>query len=410
MSDTTNDITKRKRNILERILLLTPIGDGTVEEALLIWLTVSVWVHYVVSGAIMVVVLAVVLLMPKMRQKFLKEKKMFFLGIIISAFSLLSSCIAKNLIGMAISFGVFLIITLGAFAKNVMTEERFQKISVISCIGSVISVFVALYQNFIKYGDNPYYRPTAGAFNANYYGALIVMTMIVCIYNVLDVKKPIEKRTWYYPYKLVFIAVFLLNCVALLVCESRSALLAFLVCTVFYLFITGRYILFAEAVSLAVGIGVLGWFYPDVLSWTNSLAFSITERSTIWKDAMRSFSQNPYTVLFGRGPMSYYHVMEKEGLFIANHAHNIIVDTLINVGIIGTAAYSLLIAYFVKEIWRARGEGNKAAFAVGFVFLVEIFAQGIADVTVMWHQSALCFILMMSVIGKERAENTGISM
>lgn len=397
----TNGITKRKKNILERILLLTPISDGTVEEALLIWLTVSVWLHYVVSGAMMVLLLAAVLIIPEIRKKTLREKKMFFLGVIIAVFSLLSSCIAKNLIGMAISFGIFLIITLGAFAKSVMTEIRFQKISVISCVGSVVYVFVALYQNFIKYGDNPLYRPTAGAFNANYYGALIVMTLIICIYNVLDIKKPVEKRMWYYPYKLIFIAVFLLNCVALLVCESRSALLAFLVCTVFYLFITRRYLLFAVAVSLAVGVGAIGWFYPEVMSWTNSLAASITERSTIWKEALKSFSQNPYTALFGRGPMTYYHVMEKEGLFVANHAHNIIVDTLINVGIIGTAAYSLLIAYFVKEIFGARGKGNKAAFAVGFVFLVEIFAQGIADVTVMWHQSALLFVMMFAVVGSE---------
>ena len=392
-------MTKRKRNILECIFLLTPISDGTVEEALLIWLTVAVWMHYVVSGAMMVVLLAAVLIIPGIRKKAFGEKKMFFLGVGIAAFSLLSSCIAKNLIGMAISFGVFLIITLGAFAKSVMTETRFRKISVVCCIGSVISVFVSLYQNFIKYGDNPLYRPTAGAFNANYYGALTVMTLMICIYNVLDGKRSDKKRAWFYPHKLFFIAVFLLNCVALLVCESRSALLAFLVCTVFYLFITGRYLLFAVAVSLAVGVGVLGWFYPNVLSWTNSLAFSITERSTIWKDAMRSFSQNPYTALFGRGPMSYYHVMEKEGLFIANHAHNIIVDTLINVGIIGTAMYALLIAYFIKEIWSVRR--NKTAFAVSSVFLLEIFAQGIADVTVMWHQSALLFIIMFAVVGSE---------
>ncbi len=408
MNNKANVENKFKRNILERILLLTPIGDGTVEEALLIWLTVSVWAHYVVSGVMIVILLAAVLSIPETRKKVLNEKKLFFLGVIIAAFSFLVSAIAKNLIGLAISFGIFLIITLGCFAKNAMTETRFHKLSFISALGSIVAVFVALYQNFVKYAYNPLYRPTAGAFNANYYGALITMTLIICIYNVMDGKTPEVNNVWRYLYKPFFMAVIILNCVALLVCESRSALLAFLVCTVFYLFITGRYVLFAVAVILAVGVGAVGWFYPDVLSWTNSLAFSITERSNIWKEALRSFSQSPYTALFGRGPMTYYHVMEKEGLFVASHAHNLFVDILLNVGIIGTAMYLILFAYFIKEIIKARRRGNKTAFIIGTLFLLEIIVQGIADVTIMWHQSAVLFILAFSNVGAERSEASDI--
>ncbi len=400
---------KRKRNILERILLLTPIGDGTVEEALLIWMTVSVWTHYVVSGVMIVTLLFAVLLIPKIRKKVLTEKKMFFLGVIIASFSFLVSAIAKNLIGLAISFGVFVIITLGCFAKTAMTEARFHKLSVISALGSVIAVFVAIYQNFVRYSYNPLYRPTAGAFNANYYGALIAMTLIICIYNVMDGKMPEGSGVWRRLYKPFIIAVILLNGVALFVCESRSALLAFLVCTVFYLFITGRYLLFSIAVVLAVGIGAIGWFYPDVLSWTNSLTFSITERSNIWKEALKSFSQNPYTALFGRGPMTYYHVMEKEGLFVASHAHNIFVDTLLNVGIIGTAMYLALFVYFIKETIKARGAGNKTAFIIGTLFLLEVIVQGIADVTIMWHQSAILFILAFSLVGAEKRSGSELS-
>lgn len=404
MNNGANIETTRRKSLLERLLLLVPIGNGTVEEAVLLWLMISVWMHYVVSGAMMVLLLFVVLAIPKTRKMILGERKMFFLGIIIAAFSLLSSLISWNTIGMAISFGVFMIVTLGCFSKSAMTEKSFQKLQVIWCIGSVISAVVGVYQNFFMY-DNPLFRPTAAAYNANYYGALIVMTLIICIYNVLDGKAPEEKRKWYEPHKLFFVAIFLINAFMLLVCESRSSLLAILVCAIFYLFITKRYILFVLAGCLAAGVVAVGWFFPDILSWTNSLAFSFTERADIWMAALKSFSQNPYTVLIGRGPMTYYHVKETEGLMNAHHAHNLFFDTLLNVGVIGTVLYLLLFAYLIKEIFLAGKSGNKYAFVLGIIFILEVIVQGIADVTIMWHQSALLFMLTVALVGKEnRAE------
>lgn len=403
MNNEANVKENRKKSVFERIIQLDVLGDGTWEGAILFWLMIAVWVHYVASAVMMILLLGIVMLVPSTRKKILCDPKTFYLGVIIAVFSFLVSVISKNLIGMAIAFGVFMIITLGTFAKNVITEERFKKLQVICCIGSVVSVFIAVYQNAIY---SPAYRPVALAYNPNYHGALIVMTMLICIYNVLDGKKTRGALGWFAPHKLFYIAVFLLNSVALLVGESRSSLLAFLVCAIFYLLITKRYILFAIALCLAVGIGTVGWFYPDVLSWTNSLAFSFTERSTIWKEAIRSFSQNPYTVLLGRGPMTYYHVMEAEGLFEANHAHNIFADTLLNVGIIGTALYLLLFASLLKEIVSAGKRGNKKALIFGMIFILEVIVQGIADVTIMWHQSAMLFLLAISIIGNENALNT----
>lgn len=378
------------------------IGDGTAENVILILLTVSVWVHYVASAVMIVALLIAILLIPSTRKKLLCQKELLFCGTGIALFSFLVSVIAENLIGMAISAGVLVTVALGAFAKSVMTHKRFRGIQTVWCIGSIVSCLIALWQNFIEHGESPAYRPMALAFNPNYYGALVAMTVIMCICNIFDGRYPNKDGEHDVRYRLFYLGALLVNCVALFVCECRSALLAVTACTVLYMLITGRYILVIVGVAAAVGIWTLGWFYPEIMSWTNSLSASFTVRADIWKESLRSFSQSPYTAIFGRGPMTYYHVKEAEGLFEADHAHNILFDTLLNVGIIGTAMYALLFAYLIKEIFEAYKEGDKRAFAIGALFTVEIAVQGIADVTVMWHQSAVLFFLALSLTGARK--------
>ena len=392
----------KKKSILKRFLLLTPLSDGTAEEALLLWAVISVWLHFVACGAIMVVLFFCTLLVPGIRKAMLSERQFFLFGCVIAAFSMLVSVIAWNLIGMAISFGVTVAISIGCAVKSTANAVRVKKMHVICSVGSVISVFIAAYQKFFIYGDNlKFYRPTAVAFNANYYGMLIVMTMLICIYNVLDGKKT-SKGVWYDRGRIFYIAVFILNGAALYLSESRSSLLALMVCTVFYLLITKRYLLFSAAVVVAGGIIALGWFFPDLLSWTNSLAASFTQRCDIWMEALRSFSQNPYTMLLGRGPMTYYLVRDAEGLIVADHAHNFLFDTLLNVGIIGTAMYLLLFVYFIKEIIKAMKNGNCVGFILAPVLVLQILVQGIADVTIIWHQCAMLFILNFAFVGPEK--------
>lgn len=403
MNNGSNVNIDRKKNFLERFLLLMPLGNGTAEEALLLWLMVSVWVHYVASGALLVILFFVVLFNPKMRKKLMHEKNMFFIGAMIGLYSFLVSAIAKNLIGLAISLGVFFIISLGAFAKSVMTESLLQKISGICCVGSIISAGIAIYQKFFKYGFNYLYRPTAHAFNANYYGTLTVMTMIICVYNVLDGKGTACRRAKNILHRLFYAVAFLINFAMLMISKSRSSLMAFMICAIFYLLITKRYLWFIVSVIVAIGVVTVGWFFPDVFSWTNSLMFSITERSAIWVEALKSFSQNPYTAILGRGPMTYYLVKGEEGLFDAMHSHNLYVDMLINVGIIGTVMYLILFAYLSKEIIKAWKADNKTGVILATLFVFEILVQGIPDVTIMWHQSGLLFMLIIASVGAEKS-------
>jgi O-antigen ligase len=79
---------------------------------------------------------------------------------------------------------------------------------------------------------------------------------------------------------------------------------------------------------------------------------------------------------------------------LAEHVHNIILDTFVNVGIIGAVLYLLFISGFVKNAIAKFKRGDKKAFILSTVAILAIFVSGLADVTIMWHQTATLFALM----------------
>ena len=99
--------------------------------------------------------------------------------------------------------------------------------------------------------------------------------------------------------------------------------------------------------------------------------------------------------------MSYFHVYAAEGLGAHHHAHNIFLDTLINVGIVGFLMYAALILTFVKRVFANLRGGDKTAFIVSALVIVEVLVQGIPDVTIMWHQTAPLFLIGCAAVAKE---------
>lgn len=387
-------------------LSLKGLTDGSKNEAIWLWLALSVWLPYVLTGVILVAVFLVIVLSPELREKLLREKRMLIISSAIGALSFVSSATALNVIGMLVSFGIFIILLCGCYLRSTVQKELFDKCSAILAFGSIAALISAVLQR-MYYGNNEY-RPTAGAFNANYYGALIVFTLIMAAVHFIE--KPVaieEKTTWYHLPRWFWLLTFGIDIVALLYCRSRSSLLAFSVCTFLYLLISGvfyllnkRYRQFGLRLFLALlcgvgfgGIWLLGYRYPDLFNWTNSLTFIFTERVEIWKNAWRSYTGSARSILIGRGPMTYYFVKDSEGLFSAHHAHNILFDTLLNVGAIGVLLYILLLADMLKAAFKGLRAGG-IEWLISVTVVVEILVQGVADVTIMWLQTGIMFFLV----------------
>jgi O-antigen ligase len=143
--------------------------------------------------------------------------------------------------------------------------------------------------------------------------------------------------------------------------------------------------------------------------------------------AIDIFLSNPLTILIGCGPMTYRFIWESGKMdgskwtdlnyiidqgFVsgtapsyeqdaalnkiasADHVHNIVFDTVLNVGIIGALLYLLLISGFIKNAIAKFKIGDKKAFNLTVIAITAIFISGLADVTIMWHQTATLFALM----------------
>lgn len=342
------------------------------------------FVPYIMSGALLVVVWISILSIKRTRKAVFKQKSMLLLTVGISTLSLVSSVIASNLIGALISIGVFAILTLGAYLMQVMNKALFERALLVIAIGSIPTAIITVIQQIvIEYEE---YRPSAHAFNPNYLGAIATLSAVIMLVFVLE--NGIDAKL-----RLLYGAAFLSSCVTILVTESRSSLLALMACIVAYVFLKKKYVLCALAVVGGASLWAIGWFKPELFSWSNSLIEVFTVRYEIWQDTFKSFSQNLYTALIGRGPMSYFHVYETEGLGAHHHAHNIFLDTLINVGIVGFLMYAAIILLFVKRVFANRKRGDTAAFIVSALVIVEVIVQGIPDVTIMWHQTAPLFLI-----------------
>lgn len=374
---------------------LTPLKEASKLDVLLISLIALMpYVHFVVSAMMLITVGIAIMIMKKTRQAVLEQKTLTLVAALITLLSAFSSLVSGNVIGLAVTFGIILILICGAYARSVMRAKlTVQVFRIVGC-GSIFTLIIVLIQRLAE--KNPGYRPTGWQWNANYLGAVAVMSALISVVAFFEdygcdvtVKSKLEK--------IFYGIAFLSDLAIILICESRSSLLAIMVCIIVYMLIRKHYILCGLAVVGGIGVWALGMISPELFGWANSLTYVFTQRYDIWMCAFKSFLSGPVEFLIGRGPMTYRFVWQAEGLYGADHAHNILFDTLINVGVVGFVLYLFLIADFVKNMLKQRENHDKCAFTLSLLALTAIFVQGIADVTIMWHQSACLFILMCSV-------------
>ena len=382
-------------NLFYDIMSLKWLGDGSKKEAIWLWLALSVWLPYVLSGVIMFLVFLVIMLDDESRRIALSQKRMFALGAAISVLSFVSALISLNYIGLCIAFGVLVVITSGCYLRATADRVIFNKSTVVLAAGSVAGFIAALVQGEILKPGEPDYRPPAGAFNPNYYGNLIVFALIVCAVRFFEKKEENgEPFLWHQPPRWIWAVVGALDVAALFYSRSRSSLMALMACALVYLVLSRHIWITLLCGAAFCGVWAIGYFNPDIFNWSNTLNNVFDGRVDIWKDTIEYFLRTPRNFLIGNGPMTYFHVFEEAGLCSAMHGHNIVFDTLINVGVIGLLLYTLLIFEILRAAWenfRAKGK----EWILSLVIVAEIMVQGIADVTIMWLQTSVMFILLV---------------
>jgi len=235
-------------------------------------------------------------------------------------------------------------------------ENKILKITKIIAAAGIINCFIILIQSFLKIFM---FNNRAAAFlgNPNFAGGYLVISFIY-LTSLLKTNKQLVLPS-------------LLFLVSLLLTQSRSAIIAFLVVLIIRVWAKSKnkrnLILALVFIALISTLAVFSFNRP-VSSFDN--------RILIWQRSIKAFSQKP---IFGWGienfDLAFQSALKPSDFDFKNirvdHAHNIFLAILINYGLLGLLAYLGLLYYLFYYLFKNKKDGWAATnFLALIAFLI----------------------------------------
>lgn len=127
-----------------------------------------------------------------------------------------------------------------------------------------------------------------------------------------------------------------------------------------------------------------------------------SERYVIWSYWLDRIAERPLTgVGFGRDlPHRYYKMPEGWNTMYFAHAHNLILDYALQMGILGVAASCFLFAAIGREFWRLYRHPGSSAWKIGaggLGLLVAMLSKNMTD-DLFWRTDALLFWALVGIL------------
>lgn len=305
---------------------------------------------------------------------------------VFAVLALLSPLFGRNWLGVAGGVGLIGAFLLAVYFRGVMSRRLLERVLDIACALSVLCSFFAVGQ-YLAMWRVPGFRPWSTFENANYYGMMIAFVVLFCVYRLMR-KGAVGEKVYY---GLVIAA----NLIGLVLCECRSAAGALLVAVPTMLLVGRKY---RALPLLALSVGALLALFavaPAVLPRVENLPGDLLDRDAIWSAALRGIARNP---LFGSGLFSYHHLAAQLDGPVKIHAHNLLLDCLLNFGLVGTAALG---GYFSGTLpaLRTMAHTDRRLLALVVGMAAVTLAHGALDVTLLQVQPGLLFALVAALPG-----------
>ncbi|MBS4749861.1 MULTISPECIES: O-antigen ligase [unclassified Granulicatella] len=305
------------------------------------------------------------------------------------------SALAQNLIGFFVTISLVVFYIYFTYYTTLIDKKTFQKILDIMLHFSIVHAiyawleayhilppidYHAMSKHFITWNDG---RADSFFFNPNYYALACGFFILIAGYKMYHAKC-LKKQGWY-----AFIAF--LNGCGLLFTLTRTILPSLLISLITFGFLVESKI-FRRFIIVAFILSIISViiFYSNVPRFElNLIDEHIDIRTSIWQASIEEFCHKP----FGQGPLTYMTIYEKYASYPTQHAHNMILDTLLNYGFLGA---SLLIALFTKlliQLHRIKNTGLlKSLRALCMSFITLVLVSGLLDVTIFWVQTLFIFM------------------
>lgn len=298
------------------------------------------------------------------------------------------AAIYNNYIGMAYSILIYAVVSCALYIRSIMTRSMFNEAMDLICVGSILSLFVALYQKASTFSTMPNYRPVSVFTNANYYGMIIEFVVIIALYRVFT---NMELSAFYF-------AVIGLNLIGLYLTASFSSFTALVAAVTVMLYLKKKdRIAFVFILSVVGLMGLLAVFPQLLPRGSQAIDRTLAQRLSIWTASVKGIEQH---LFFGRGAMAYQMIYEQFSGYKTYHCHNLILDILLNFGIVGFACIGIYVGVQAKLLFlRVRNNICMDMNILMAAAAAAVFVHGLTDVTILWIQTGALFALIYSSTG-----------
>lgn len=365
--------------------------DVTLTDSNIVAFTaVSLFLPYVLTALVLIFISIYIIANKRTRERIFVHHgtdalKVFFVYVLAVPF------MYRNWMGLAAGAAMILGLILGLFIRSIMNPELYERILTLICHMSLTSTGYAILEALFNYiYDGKINRRISAVFlHPNYFGTVVATVIIICAYKILTGK---ENR-------LNFYIIGALNLISLYLSMSMFAWIEVFIGIMVLLAMLHRHRLLALWLLLAcVGAFMIFGLNIQLIPRLSDVDVTLRLRQQIWGQAFTAIKESPW---LGHGFMSYGYLFNViyNGRLVP-HSHNIIIDMLLNFGIVGTVIFTYYFIRYYYDLIKARLNSNtQKASALIFAVSTAAFVHGMTDITLLGIQTFPLFMLIMAGFG-----------
>lgn len=348
----------------------------SADERAVLLLILSLFLSVYLAAACAAAVVIYILVTGKLRETLFGGKGAGYLVLFLAVMLLTTTAYGREF-EILVAVGILLCSILVLFMRRVMTQRLFDDLIDTACVMSIWAFAVALLQKLLI-RENQFDNRFQSVFvNPNYYAAIIEMVVMFALYKMLTQKRG----------RLFYTFVIAFNFSGLAICQCRTAFLVIALSVPCLLLFLGRKKLFLLYMVLGVCGALLFFFEPGLFPRSEALGDDFGTRWSIWMASLQGFFDRP---MLGGGCYTYSRIYALYGGARTTHAHNIILELLLNYGLLGTGAAAAYIASSARQTLRFYfAKQGRASCALCLTILIGVLAHGMVDATVFWPQTGL---------------------
>ncbi|MEG0692682.1 MAG: O-antigen ligase family protein, partial [Oscillospiraceae bacterium] len=271
--------------------------------------TASIFMPFLITCVMLVITVLYAVFNKDTRRKMFADRSnlpIYIFSILLLAVPLLYGRYFSAFAG----FGFLVTLLFFLFAKSIMDKSFYNILMDICCGASTICFLYSVVQKMMLGSE---FRTTGGLLNANYYGTICELVIIIAVYRALTNKK----------YRGIYFTIAAMNVAGIFLCDCQSAWIAVMAGVIGLLVFSGHKKQGFIFLIVSIILVVIGLFTPGLLPRMDVMPQTFTTRMNIWTTAFQGIKAH---WLFGQGTLTYLFIYKLYDGYKTYHAHSLYLD------------------------------------------------------------------------------------